>query len=202
MARSRPTEMNFADAGFEDATRPSAVTSRSVPSAYFAIARNCWVAWAPLSVAWAGTVRRDTIFAAGQAALAIRRNANRSLTAFASPSRKLFLSTEDFTEFAVDQRTHHQRILCGCSGRRPHRRSLTVRRRLVPFAACSVRVCPTADGGSLSGSKSAPDRGGHARRKRFRDNGTPRLDNLLRDRTPHGSFSPRPARDSRDRHRS
>src|SRR5580765_5757402 len=65
---TRATETNFARAGLERRHSTSPVTSRSVPSAYFAMARNCWVARAPLSDAWAGAVRRDTILAAGQAA--------------------------------------------------------------------------------------------------------------------------------------
>ena len=72
----------FRHAGLERRHSASAVTSRSVPSAYLAIARNCWVARAPFSAAWAGTVRRDTIVAAGQAALAEQRKCKQEFHGF------------------------------------------------------------------------------------------------------------------------
>src|SRR6266702_7751787 len=82
---TRAGEMNFARAGFERRHSTSAVTSRSVPSEYLAMARNCWLERAPLSAAWAGTVRSEATVA-GQAAFVRSRSANRSLTVLQAPS--------------------------------------------------------------------------------------------------------------------
>src|SRR5207244_13526926 len=85
---TRAGEMNFARDGFESRHSTSAVTSRSLPSEYFAIARNCWLARPPLTDAWTGTVRSETTLT-GQA-FVTSRSANKSLTVLEAPSWEMF----------------------------------------------------------------------------------------------------------------